>query len=545
MQRQTLSLLAALGALLAAIVCGLSAYLLGHYPLVWKVSGGIAIALALAYAVVEFQSFGQIFSRKTSRYGMNSILMGIIALAIVVVLNLIISEHDWKKDLTKNQLHSLSEESIKVLKNLKMEVTIRAFILPTQMQEFDAIFDKYAYYTKLLKKEYVDVDKDPLAVQRYSIKQAGILLVESKDRTARVENLHGVDDPKLEEKITNAIIQVVKGNKRKIYFISGHGERLATDSGREGYSELRETMEAGRYKVEDLTLLEKEEVPDDADIVVCAGPKSELMKHELDMMETYIKRGGKTLFLLEPNSPASLKGLLVKYGIDWKPKMTVYEANRLQQLAGGNPLSPIVTSYDAGHEITQDLRQLTIFPIPSPVEKAANFPTNIRVTSLFSSSHRSLEVHLMGDKVKVDQAKDRKGPISLAVAASGKIEEGTRGGGLKPGEKKDQAKAEPDKDEKKETGNKDTEFRLVAVGDADFASNGMRKFGVNSDLFQNILSWLAKEEDLIAIRSRPTDTSEFEITEERIRVINLASVVFAPFGMFIAGIMVWLKRRRL
>lgn len=534
MQRQTLSLLAALGVLLAAIVCGLSAYLLGHYPLVWKISGGIAVALALFYGVVEFQSFGRIFSKKTSRYGMNSILMGIIALAIVVVTNLIISEHDWKKDLTKNQLHSLSEASIKVLKNLKMEVTIRAFILPTQMQEFDAIFDKYAYYTKLLKKEYVDVDKDPLAVQRYSIKQAGILLVESKDRTARVENLHGADDPKLEEKITNAIIQVVKGNKRKIYFISGHGERLATDSGREGYSELRETLEAGRYKVEDLTLLEKEEVPDDADIVVCAGPKSEFMKHELDMMEAYIKRGGKTLFLLEPNSPFSLKGLLVKYGIDWKPKMTVYEANRLQQLAGGNPLSPIVTSYDAGHEITQDLRQLTIFPIPSPVEKAADFPTNIRVTSLFSSSSRSLEVKLMGDKVKVDQAKDRKGPISLAVAATGK-----------PAEQKDQAKADTAKDEKKETEKKDTEFRLVVVGDADFASNGMRKFGVNSDLFQNMLGWLAKEEDLIAIRPKPTDTSEFEITEERIRIINLASVVFAPFGMFLAGIMVWLKRRRL
>ncbi len=536
MDRQTLSVLAALGTLLGAMVCALSAYLFGHIPLIWKISGGCAFVLAIFYGALEFRAIGDLFSKRSARYGLNSIIMSLLGLAILIIVNMIVVEYDWKVDLTKNKLHSLSEESLKVLKNLKSEVIIKAFIYPTQMQEFDRIFDKYSYYSKLLKKEYVDLDKDPLAVQSYNIKSAGTLVVESMNRTARIENLQGPDDPKLEEKITNAIIQVAKGEKRKIYFISGHGERLIGDSGRDGYSELKEILEGGRYRVEELTLLEKEKIPQDADIVVCAAPRSEFMKHEVDMVDRYLQKGGKALFLLEAHSPGLLKEFLAKYGVDWRPKKTVYEANRLQQLAGGNPLAPIVTSYDSGHEITQELKQLSIFPIPTPVEKAQNPPPNFKVNSLFSSSTRSLEVDLLGDKVKVDQAKDRKGPISLAVASLGKFETNLDKTSGTPKEQK-QGDAKEEK--------KDVELRLIVVGDADFASNGMRKFGVNSDLFQNMLSWLAKEEDLISIRPKASDTSEFEITEARIRFINLASVIVAPFGMFLAGIAVWLKRKNM
>ena len=91
---------------------------------------------------------------------------------------------------------------------------------------------------------------------------------------------------------------------------------------------------------------------------------------------------------------------------------------------------------------------------------------------------------------------------------------------------------------------KEAEFRLIVVGDCDFASNSGRRFGINSDIFQNMLSWLAHEEDLISIRPRPSDVSEFEITETRMRYINLASIVFAPLLMFGSGLAVWANRRR-
>ena len=540
-KKKQIALIAGFAALFCLVVAGVSAYLLPHMPWVAMVMGGLALAGIITFIVMDRESLVQIFSRRTTQYGLNSIFMSVVALVIVIVINLIANEHDIKKDLTKNKSHTLSEQSVKVLKGMKTEVRLRTFANPDQVQNFQKIFDKYTYHTKMIKPEFVDVDKEPLAVQKYKVKQAGTIVVESEARTVNVDNVFGPDDPKVEEKITNAIIQVAKGDKKKIYFVSGHGERLPSDSGKEGYSEIKEQLESGRYRTEDLVLLDKEKIPADAEIVVIPGPKSEFMEHELKMLDAYIRGGGKVLLMVEPDSSPALKPFLEKFGVDWKRGDTILETNPLQRLAGGNPLTPIVMQYEGGHEITADAKQPSIFPMATPIEKTANVPPDMKVQTLFSTSNKSFEIPskaletMKGGRVELDERKNRRGPIGLAVAITGKV----------PPPKQDMeldAKAREKLNENKPE--KDPEYRLVVVGDADFAGNGARRFGINADMFQNMLSWLAHEEDLIAIRPKPADASEFNITEERARVITLASVFFAPFGMFLAGIAVWFSRRR-
>ncbi len=527
--KKNLGLVLLTGAVTGLFVTGISAYLRSDIPLIWQVMGGLTVLLTIAYFVAEREFYATVFSKKTTQYGINAIFTSVIVIAIAVVANMISSNYDTKKDFTKNQLHSLSDQSVKLVKGLSQEIKMRAFISPSQMQEFKNIFEKYTYYNKAkIKDEYVDVDKEPLEVQRNNIKQAGTILIESAARTTRVENLSGPDDPKLEEKITNAIIQVAKGDKKKGYFLTGHGEHLITEAGKEGYSELKEALEGGRYHLEILNLAEKGSVPDDAAILVIAGPKSEFFEPELKALHTYLSKGGKLMFMVEPTSPASLKAFFATYGVDWKPKKAVLETNALQQLAGGNPLTPIVAQYDPAHEITRETKQMSIFPVATPIEKSATMPEGLKAVSLFSTSNRSLEVDVVGEKVQVNEKTDRKGPLSLAIAV-----EGTLG-------KKEEKKEEP-KDGAKPPSN---EMRLIVVGDSDFASNSARRFGVNSDLIQNMISWLAHDEDMIAIRPKPTDASDLEITEERIRVINLASVFGAPLTMFAAGIAIWASRRR-
>lgn len=532
MNNSQLSIIALGLALVGAVTSGVTAYLLPHLPMVWQIAGGVAVVAVLAHLFLAKSVYAEIFSKRTTKYGLNSLVMTVIVLGILVFANMISSEYNLKKDFTKNQLHMLSDQSVKVLKGLNQEVRLRAFINPTQMQEFENIFDKYTYYTKNLKKEYIDVDKDPFAVQKYNIKQAGTIIIETDARSSKVDNLQGPDDPKLEEKITNAIISVAKGDKKKLYNITGHGERLMSDTGREGYTEMKEALESGRYKVEDLPLLEKGAVPADAELVILAGPKSDFMDQEIKALNEYVGRGGKLLVMVEPVSTPTLKGFLAKYGVDWKPKKAILETNSLQQLAGGNPLTPIVTKYDNSHEITREAKQLSIFAVSTPVEKDPKAPNTLNIANILQTSAKSLEVEVQGDKVKVDQAKDRKGPLTVGLAISGKLAE----------EKKGPQKAEAAKAPEEEK--KTPELRMVVVGDADFAANGFRRFGINADLFQNMLSWLSHEEDLISIRPKAADASEFEVTEERARVINLASIVVAPFAMFIAGIVTWITRKR-
>lgn len=515
------------------LVSGITGYLASNTPIVWQIFLALAAACSIGAIWIGRAGIQHTLSRRATRYGLNSLFMSLVVFAIVVTLNLIAVNHDQKIDVTKNKLHTLSEQSIKIVKSLTRDVKLRAFISPMQMQEYADVFDKYAYYSKHIQKEFVDVDKDPLSVRKYDIKQPGVILVESDTRTARIEGLSGAADPRMEEKLTNGIIQVEKGEKKKIYFVNGHGEHLIADATREGYTGMRDILAAGRFNVEDLNLVEKDAIPADAEILVIAGPRKDFINHEITELEAYLRRGGKLLVMLEPDSTKTIQPLLSKYGVVWKEKKAILERNRLQQLADNNPLTPIVTSYDNSHEITRDARQMSIFSVTTPVEKAEKPPEGVTVTSLFSTSKFSLEVTLEGNKLTPNEKADRKGPLSLALAISGKA---------------DSAK-QPAKEEKKPEGtpeadNKTVEYRMVVVGDSDFATNALRGYGLNADLFQNMMSWLAHEEDLISIRPKPTDESTFDITEQRMRVINLASIVILPFAMFLSGIAVWFTRRR-
>jgi ABC-type uncharacterized transport system involved in gliding motility auxiliary subunit len=509
------------------VTAGITAYLVSGTPLLWQVSLALAAACFAGGAWIGRGSIKHSFSRRTTRYGLNSLLMTGVVLAIVVTLNLIAMNHDVKIDVTKNKLNTLSDQTVKVLKGLSREVRLRTFINPMQKSEFERVFDKYAFYSKHIKKEFVDVDKDPMAVKKYDIKTVGTVVVESDTRSAKVENLSGPDDPKLEEKLTNAIIQVEKGEKKKIYFVTGHGERLINDNSREGYTGMRDTLGVGRFLVEEINLVEKDKIPADAEILVIAGPRKDFINHELTELENYLRRGGKLLVMLEPDSTKTIQPFLAKHGVAWNQRKAVVERNRLQQLAQGNPLTPIVTTYDRSHEITRDAREMSIFAIATPVEKAAKIPDGLTVTSLFSTSPASFESNVEGNQLKLNEKADRKGPLSLALAITGKATDA-----------KAPAPAEGEAEKK------GPEFRMVVVGDSDFAANGLRTFGLDADLFQNMLSWLAKEEDLIAIRPKAADESTFDITEQRMRIITFASCILMPFFMMISGISVWLTRRR-
>lgn len=530
MNVSALIVISLMGSLCCALISAISAYLMPQYPLLWEISLGLAAALFVAYLVLDRKSLGQLFSKKTTRYGLNVGVMSLFALGIVVFLNLIANDHDWKKDLTKNKLHTLSDESAKVLASIKQDIRIRAFVDARVRNEFDNFFSKYSYVSKNVHFEHIDLDKDPMVLEKYKIKNAGVLIVESETRTARVDNLSGPDDPKLEEKLTNALIQVTKGDKKKIYFVSGHGEKLITDTGPKGYSDMKDTLEAGRYNVEELVTVQKEKIPSDAEILILAGPVSDFMEYELNSFDEFLKRGGKILFLLEPETNAKVQGFLAKYGVSWKAKKTILEQNPAQLRAGGSPLVPIVVSYNRTQEIVKDAQQVSIFPISTPVEKSPKAPPEYKVDSLFSTSKLSLEVEMFAEnKLKVDQKNDRRGPLSLGVAVSGPAVN-------KVIDAKEKAEQKPDAPK--------AEFRLVVIGDSDFASNGVVKTGINRDIFQNSLSWLAQEEDLISIRPRTSDERYFNIDGVRTRVITFTAGVFLPLSMLVSGLLVWFTRKR-
>ena len=86
--------------------------------------------------------------------------------------------------------------------------------------------------------------------------------------------------------------------------------------------------------------------------------------------------------------------------------------------------------------------------------------------------------------------------------------------------------------------------RLVVVGDSDFAINSYFPDQGNGNLFLNMVSWLAQDEDLISIRPKPPEDRRIILSQSQIAMLRLLAVFVLPGAVLIAGIVVWTRRRR-
>jgi len=86
-------------------------------------------------------------------------------------------------------------------------------------------------------------------------------------------------------------------------------------------------------------------------------------------------------------------------------------------------------------------------------------------------------------------------------------------------------------------------FRVVVVGDADFASNSFLPYMANSDLLLSMVRWLVREERAPAVASRIPVPALILLTRPQMRQIFLVTEILLPLSILIIGACVWWKRR--
>jgi ABC-type uncharacterized transport system involved in gliding motility auxiliary subunit len=270
-------------------------------------------------------------------------------------------------------------------------------------------------------------------------------------------------------------------------------------------------------------------------VLVIAGPKTDFLAPEIDMLKAYLARGGKILLLLDPvikagePQPAALQALLKDWGIE-AGNDVVLDVSGMGRLIGTDESVPVAASYPS-HPITDNFQLLTAYPLArsmSPIEGGTDGHTAQRLVETSGSSWA--ETNLKGltgsEPAKLDEA-DKKGPVSLAAAVSAPAAPVPAAG-----------EAAKDGD-----ATKPAETRLVAFGDSDFASNAAINVQGNRDLFLNAVNWLAQQENLIAIRAREADDRRITLTAESARWIMLMSIFIIPAAVFATGVYTWWRRR--
>ena len=492
---------------------------------------GLAIAglvCTLLYILSQWREIGQSFSGRQARYGSLAAASVLVVLGILVAINYLSTKYNKRWDLTAARQFSLSDQSKKVLQDLKEPVRIRVFARSQEFERFRDRLDEYTYQSKQVSVEYIDPEKRPGLAQQYGVTQLGTIVFDYAGRNEKVTS-------DSEQELTNGLIKVIQGRQPKVYFTQGHGEKDTTSADRSGYNGIGSSLTSGNFVVEKLVLAQVTEVPADADVVVIAGPRTDFLGPEIDLLKTYLARGGKLFVMLDPvlkpdtPQPAQLQALLKDWGIE-TPNDIVLDVSGMGRLIGTDESVPVAASYPP-HSITEEFNLLTAYPLArsiSPVEGGANGrnPQKLIETGPRSWAETDIKSLSGGQPAKPDGA-DKNGPVSLGVAVSG------------PATNAPVPKEPPKPGETP----KPVEARIVAIGDSDFASNAALGVQGNRDLFLNAVNWLAQQENLISIRPKDPQDRRITLTADQERRIFYLTVLIVPGLILLAGVQTWWRRR--
>ena len=485
------------------------------------------LACILIYMVGQWRDVMTFYDRRQTRYGTISIVSILVGLGIVIAVNYLASRQNKRWDLTANQTFSLSDQTVKVLSELDAPVQFTVYDQDSNFQRFRDRLDSYDYQSDKVNVEYVDMDRQPARAKQAEVQSYGTIVISYKDRVQRVSNTD-------EQDITNALIKVVTGAEKKVYFTQGHGERDTTASDRGGYSTIAGALGRDNFSVAPIVIAQQKDVPADATVVIIAGPKTDFLAPEVDALRRFVATGGKVLAMIDPPEPgaadfANLRAFLKEWAIDIGDDVVV-DASGMGQLFGGDATVPVAASYPA-HQITEGFRVMTAFPLSRsirPVEGGAGGRTAQPIVETSAQSWAETDLKsLASGKVEFngDQG-DRQGPIGLGAAVSAPATEPPA---------PPSGNASPDAPK--------PESRIVATGDSDFAANNAIGIQGNQDFFLNSVNWLAQQENLIAIRPRDSQDRRITLTADQQQRIMWLSLLVIPGLVFAAGGYTWWRRR--
>lgn len=503
--RNTSKMAGIAGALLVLAALFVATYYPAHKGVlaVLAVTGAAAL---LFFFIAERRLVARVPGSRAARFGANAVAITLAFGGILVLLNVFAVRHNARWDLTEEKRFTLSEQTVKVLRGLQRDVHVTAFFAEASegRDRMKRLLDDFAEHNTRLQVTFSDPDRNPALARQHGIREYGTTVFESGDQSYRITETS-------EEAATNALVRVTREGKKTVCFLSGHGERSIDDAQRTGYAAARRALEDQGFAAREVLLLRDPEVPEDCAVLVVAGPAKPVLDSEFAALAAFLEAGGKALVLLDPQTETGLEPLLEAWGVIARDDVII---DTMSRLFGGSYTTPIVTEYPP-HEITRGFQLATFLPLARSLEEGRS-PEGVAFHALARTTAQSWgETDLGSDRAVFDPTQDFKGPLTVAALAERRGEDG------RPG------------------------TQLLVVGDSDFADNTNFGFSGNGDFFQNLVSYLTQEEDLISIRPKDTKPSPLMLTRAQGATLFYGSVVVAPLVLVLAGLGIWWRRRNL
>ena len=474
---------------------------------------GISAALIVLgvafFALLDPQRVRELLTGRQARYGSNAAIMLLAFVGILLVVNILVLQNPGKPmDFTEDKQNSLAAETLDTLKALPASVQATAFYTSqTPSDTARKLLENYKNYSNgKFDYTFIDPDQNPLAARQAGITGDGKIYLQMGDH-------HEIVALASEQDITSALVRLMNPGQRTIYFLTGHGERDIQNAANTAYTTAKSALEAKNYTVVPLNLIAQNKIPDNATVIVIAGPTQPISAAEQTLLQDYVSKGGALIVMEEPipltqfgNSPDPLAAYLAaNWGIAFDNDIVI-DTNT-------NPPNFAVAATYGTHPITEKLQGLVSFyPNARSLTIASNMPNQptALVATVNSAWGETDFTSLANGQFAFNPGVDIPGPLTLAVTAA----DTTAGS------------------------------HLVVFGDADFASNVYFSQYANGDVFINAIDWGAGQEQLINLNTPTAISRTLALPSSFWLLIMAISFLFILPGLVIAGgVISWLIRR--
>lgn len=462
-------------------------------------------------------------SAKKIRRGVFNSSFVVIGLAIVVAVNVFANELPEKAksvDLTSQNLYTLTDESVNLVKNLKQDVTL--YVLSSEKSADDTVartLSNYEDVSSHIKVEYIDPAVSPNFYASYTDTAPSdgsiIVVCGNTSKVVSSSDLYQYDIDYStytqtksaydgEGQLTSAISYVTSEDLPKVYTITGHGETALDDT-------FKSALEKMNISVEDLTLLQEEAIPEDAAAVIINGPTSDFSADDATKISTYLAGGGKLIVTTAYNKTEdtpNFDGILSAYDIQVTNGL-VMDSDSSHYYQYPFYLLPDVASATQ----TSKVSNYVFMPYAQALTNAGVHTDTITWTDLLTTSDNAyVKTDISNITTFEKKSGDQSGKFTLAANVT---------------------------DSKSGADITVVASVLAFSNDADSIVSGQ-----NLALFKGIASTFASSDSAVSIDAKPYTYTTLSVNQSVAIMSETLLVMVLPVALIVIGIVIWYRRRR-
>ena len=475
--------------------------------------------------------------KKTLKYGGSTLLVIVIAIAAVLGFNILGSwadeSYSLSADLTPDKLYSISQTTQEQLAALDQDVTIyTVFEGSATTTDIDVLLSRYQAASSHIHVENIYPKTNTDVLSQFDSDGSGIdsgsLIVTNSDESLyrvitpielyALDNGYNVTGSRAESRITNAIHYVTTGEEKRAAFLTGHSE-----SNPQNLTSLLSILDALNYQMGTYDLSNPAfDLNAAQDLLFIIAPLQDLTDDEYTALKAFLDEGGKAVFLMDNmyvdpytgatqifiNRFENFDMLFAEYQITVNKDVVLNPAD-VTDLSSSTLLMDL-----QDHEITQPVKELDYSVVLSNLSSLTlgESTDEITVTPLFQtadSCYQKVFSETLTDFIQTED--DAVGSFTVGAVAS-----------------------------------KNSGGTIVVVPTSTFVSNNVLSYPGNSVLAESVIDYLANAPAVTALPAKSIATTPLSLPSvAALYGITAIVLIVIPLAIFIVGIILWRKRKKL